>query len=206
MPNQDYSNCVFINCPFDDEYRPLYHAMIFSIFDCGYVARCARETSDGSQARINRIESIIRESRYGIHDISKTEPDDDTGLPRFNMPLELGLFLGAKYFGQGQQKRKACLILDRAPYRYQSFISDIGGQDIESHEEAPEKLIGKVRDWLSEKSKRRNIPGGREIFRRYEQFCSVLPFMCKEYRRDVDELIFPEYAEMVSLWLDRNAS
>lgn len=39
------------------------------------------------------------------------------------MPLELGIFLGAKRFGTGEQKKKACLILDRDPFRYQKFTS-----------------------------------------------------------------------------------
>ncbi len=49
-------------------------------------------------------------------------------LPRFNMPLELGIFLGAKRFGSQKQKQKNGLILDREKYRYQSFCSDIAGQ------------------------------------------------------------------------------
>ena len=49
------------------------------------------------------------------------------------MPLELGLFLGAKRFGRGEQKSKTCLILDVERYRYQKFISDISGQDIAAH-------------------------------------------------------------------------
>ena len=49
---------------------------------------------------------MIADCRYGIHDISRTELDRDSGLPRFNMPLELGIFLGAKRFGAEEQKRK----------------------------------------------------------------------------------------------------
>ena len=43
----------------------------------------------------------------GIHDISRTESSGKPRLPRFNMPLELGMFLGAKQYGDGQQKDKA---------------------------------------------------------------------------------------------------
>lgn len=41
------------------------------------------------------------------------------------MPLELGLFLGAKRYGTGKQRTKLCLILDRERYRYQKYCSDI---------------------------------------------------------------------------------
>jgi hypothetical protein len=74
--------------------------------------------------------------------------DETHRLPRFNMPLELGLFLRATKFGEGGQENKRCLILDRESYRYQKYISDIAGQDIKSHDDRPEVAIRKVRDWF----------------------------------------------------------
>ena len=103
---------------------------------------------DASQVRIDKIYDIIADCRYGIHDISRTELDEDSGLPRFNMPLELGVFLGAKKFGIDEQKRKNCLILDKEQYRYQQFISDIAGQDIQAHHNNPEEMVTVVRNWL----------------------------------------------------------
>jgi hypothetical protein len=61
--------------------------------------------------RIGKIARIIRECQWGIHDISRTEPNP-SGLPRFNMPLERGIFLGARWFRDRPQKRKSCLIRD----------------------------------------------------------------------------------------------
>lgn len=37
---QTYDNSVFVNCPFDSEYRPLFEAVAFSIYDCGFFPRC----------------------------------------------------------------------------------------------------------------------------------------------------------------------
>jgi hypothetical protein len=113
MPAADYERSVFVNCPLDEEYRYLFEAVVFAIQDCGYETRCALEVTDASEVRIDKITRIIGDCRFGVHDISRTDPDSTTILPRFNMPLELGLFLGAKRFGHGQQKSKACLILDR---------------------------------------------------------------------------------------------
>ena len=92
-----YARQVFLNCPFDDEYRPIYEAIIFAVIHCGFVIRCARERDDSGETRISKIVEIIRASQFGIHDISRVELDKSNGLPRFNMPLELGLFLGAKF-------------------------------------------------------------------------------------------------------------
>lgn len=93
------SDDVFINCPFDVEYAPSFHALIFTIFACGFRPRSARELDDGGQTRIDKLYDLIECCRYGIHDLSRTELDDANALPRFNMPLELGIFLGAKRYG-----------------------------------------------------------------------------------------------------------
>ena len=201
MPHPRYADNVFINCPFDSDYSSMFKAVVFAVFDCGYVARCALEIDDASQVRIDKISRIIAESKFGIHDLSRTELDKKTNLPRFNMPLELGMFLGAKLFGSKKPSPRACLILDREQYRYHSFISDIAGQDIKSHDNLPEKAISIVRNWLSDSSERRTIPGGREICRRYRNFRSDLPKLCSDLPIEEDELTFNDYTYMVSTWL-----
>ena len=129
MPVKDYSSNVFINCPFDDEYRDMFHAIVFAVFDCNFRARCALEEDDGGEGRMEKILRIIEQCKYGIHDICRTELDGVTNLPRFNMPFELGVYIGAKRFGGAGQRGKKCLIMDTERYRYQRFISDIAGND-----------------------------------------------------------------------------
>jgi hypothetical protein len=124
---------VFINCPFTDDYRAHFEAIVFTVVRSGFTPRCARESDDGGEVRFDKICRIIRECPYSVHDISKTELDADSRLPRFNMPFELGLFLGAKRFGGQPHNRKKTLIFDRDRFRYQSYISDIAGQDIHPH-------------------------------------------------------------------------
>lgn len=148
---------VFINCPFDSEYRPIFRSIIFCIYDCGYVPRCALEDENGGDVRIERLYKLIKESRLSIHDISRTELDRANKLPRFNMPLELGIFLGAKKFGGKIHSSKICLILDAE--QYQKFISDIAGQDIRAHEGSPEKAIFAVRTWIAANARGVAIPG-----------------------------------------------
>jgi hypothetical protein len=77
------------------------------------------ETDDGAENRFAKIQAIVEQCRYGIHDLSRTESDGNPPLPRFNMPLELGLFIGARRYGNEEQKRKSVLILDVEQYRYQ---------------------------------------------------------------------------------------
>ena len=92
---------------------------------------------------------LIEVCRFGVHDISRIERDAVNDLPRFNMPFELGLFLGARRFGKGDQRRKLCLVLEAERYRFQKFLSDIAGQDLRQHNNEQGKAVGAVRDWLA---------------------------------------------------------
>jgi hypothetical protein len=202
----DYGRSVFVNCPFDGGYTPLFEAIIFTVFNCGFRARCALEVDDSGQIRIEKIFGIISECRLGIHDLSRTELDAKTLLPRFNMPLELGIFLGAKRYGATRQKHKISLILDTQQYRYQTFISDIAGQDIRAHAGKPEEAISLVRNWLRSSSQRSNIPGGKVIGRRYERFRRQLRPLRKRLRlSEDDELTFNDYTTLVAEWLKENS-
>jgi hypothetical protein len=184
----------------------LFNAMLFAVHDCGFIVRCALEAEDASQVRIDKIYNIIRTCRYGIHDISRTELDETSGYPRFNMPLELGVFLGAKEFGINEQKRKNCLILDKEPYRYQQFISDIAGQDIQAHNNSPEEIIKVVRNWLRTASGRETIPGGHILWERYQAFMEDLPQMAQGFQLEVEDLIFKDYILVLTRWLRTETS
>lgn len=203
MPRASDSHHVYINCPFDGEYRPLFEALVFAVHDCGFVARCALELDDGSQVRIEKIARLIGLCRLGIHDISRTELDERWELPRFNMPLELGLFLGAKRFGTGEQRAKSGLILDREADRYQKFCSNIAGQDIQTHRGDPRAAVKVVRNWLRTETSR-VIPGGAAMADRYEAFQRDLPALCGELRLDRDDLIFRDFTILVSGWMEGN--
>ena len=58
---QRYDVSVFLNCPFDDGYRPLLHAAIFAIQDCGFLARTALEDVGSGETRLDKIARIIGE-------------------------------------------------------------------------------------------------------------------------------------------------
>jgi hypothetical protein len=138
-----YTRSVFINCPFSPEYQPIFRAILFAVFTCGYRPRCALEIADSSANRLSKIEGIIRQCQFGIHDISFMKLDTKTKLPRFKMSLELGMFLAAKSFGRGQQKRKVALILDEDGFRYRAALSDLSGQDIQTTRDTNDWLSGK---------------------------------------------------------------
>lgn len=195
---------VFINVPFDRRYLKLFHALVFTVHECGFVSRCALESDDGSEIRINKLYAIIRSCALGIHDLSRTTLDGTNRLPRFNMPLELGIYLGAKNFGDATQRRKSALILERDQYRYQKFASDLAGQDIRAHNNTVADALRAVRNWLRSARLRADIPGAATISRRYLGFRRDLPSMCGAEGVQVGESGFLDYRTFVVAWIEEN--
>ena len=116
---------VFINCPFDQSYQPLLRAACYTILACGWVPRCALDFSDSGEVRFARIVDLIAACDFSLHDVSRVEAPK--GLPRFNMPLELGADLGLRLRGPSPQRRRKLLILDAVAHRYDKTLSDISG-------------------------------------------------------------------------------
>lgn len=201
-----YDDQVFINCPYDEEYRPLFQALLFAIHDCGMTARSALEVENGAEVRIEKIGRIIGECAHSIHDLSRVETDGRTGLPRMNMPFELGLFLGARRYGGVQHRRKTCLILDREPYRYRLFLSDISGQDIRAHHDDPAQLIRAVRNGLATTRPAAVVlHSGSMMARRYDAFLREMPALCRRLALDADDLGHRDLALVISVWVQTNA-
>jgi hypothetical protein len=201
-----YTRSVFINCPFSPDYQPIFRALLFSVYACGYRPRCSLEISASSQNRLSKIEGIIQQSRLGIHDISFVSLDHRTGLPRFNMPFELGMFLAAKRFGSARQKQKIALVLDRTRFRYRAVLSDISGQDVEFHNGSPKIAIRKVRDWLDSSQRGLNsLPGGDYISRRYDEFSRQLPAASRKLNLNADNLTYADICRAIETWLKDNA-
>jgi len=204
-PPASYDNNVFINCPFTADYSELFRAIVFTVADCGFTPRSALEKSDSSETRIEKLYRIIGECRYGIHGISVTEPDSSHHLPRFNMPLELGIFLGARTFGARHQRDKACLILDREKYRYQIFCSDLAGQDHpKSHGGTPQGAVKCVRNWLRDEKLDSHLPGGERMWHRFEKLRSDLPVFCGGFQLEPDDLGFNDLTTVIEEWLRLN--
>ena len=53
------------------------------------------EADDAGEERLTKIIRIISECRLGVHDLSRKTADAGSGMSRFNMPFEMGIFLGA---------------------------------------------------------------------------------------------------------------
>ncbi|MGN7719537.1 hypothetical protein [Chitinophaga sp. 22620] len=190
------NNKIFINCPFDSDYQPLLHAMVYVIYRCGFYPVTALNEDDATDSRLSKIIRCIRDCRYGIHDISRTEVNEEQ-LPRFNMPFETGLFFAAKHFGGKDQKAKSGLVFERTKYRYQKYISDLNGIDTKAHDNDPIKVIENVRDWLKTTSRRSMIPGPASLKKEYQEFERKLPGILKDLELEGEHILFNDFCQIV---------
>jgi hypothetical protein len=202
MKQVTYENAVFINCPFDDAYSPMLRAIIFTVMRCGFMCRSALEEDNGLQNRLDKIQRIIEDCQYGIHDISRTELNTNS-LPRFNMPFELGLFFGAHRFGDAKQKNKNAVIFDTQRFRYQEFISDLNGVDIKAHQNKPEIAIQKLRNWLSTASGKKPMVGENTIIAEYKELSERYPALLQRLGVEDDNLTFNDYCLIVEEHLNQ---
>ena len=139
---------VFVNCPFDEKYIPLLRPLLFTVIYLRLKPRIALEAIDSGEQRLDKIIKLIQNSKYSIHDLSRSEAAAAGELYRLNMPFELGIDFGCRIFGTRSQKSKRTLVLEAKPHRYKASISDLSGADIECHDDEPYKVIGVVRNWL----------------------------------------------------------
>lgn len=148
MADLDFDRSVFVNCPFDEEYKHILQAILFCLIRFGLWPRIASEKSDAGEARIDRIFHLIVSSRYSIHDLSRSQAREAGEYYRLNMPFELGIDYCCRRIGKSPLRRKQILILEEKRYRYQAAISDLSGSDIEVHDGNHEVAVRKVRNWL----------------------------------------------------------
>lgn len=164
---REYS--VFINCPYDDIYRPMFDALIFATLCCGFTPRSAIESGTASISRMDRIVHTIRSSKYSIHELSRCIGEGEANLARFNMPLELGIAMAFR-FGVGVNGYEHdWLPLVPRNHSYKRFISDLSGYDPNEHDETVETIIPSVMSWLATRPDAIQTPTPQDVL-------EVLPY------------------------------
>ncbi len=196
-----HEDAVFINCPFTDDYKKLFHCIIFCVLACGFRPRSALEAGDAGDIRLDKIVRLIKESQYSIHDLSAVELDSINLLPRFNMPFELGLVIGCKKLAGSKYTNRPILIMERSAYTSQKCLSDIAGQDLKSHDRSEARITNIVRTWLLQQSKRQDIPGHLRIHNAFVSFYGELPDLCNAAGIDDDEISYPDFVYLAQQWL-----
>ncbi len=144
----DPSKSVFINCPFDQDFKPRFYATIFATVCCGFWPRSALESGSVAEPRMERITRAIFSSKYSIHDLSRCKGEGDEHLARFNMPLELGIAMGRRYARTRKAEKHDWLGLVPEDHDYDRFVSDLAGFDLCRYDGTVKTLIREVMRWL----------------------------------------------------------
>ena len=198
-----FERCVFINCPYDEEYLSLLRPLLFTVSALGFEPRLASERSDSGETRIDKIVRLIRHSRYSIHDISRLRAKQAGDYSRFNLPFELGIDRGAQLFGAGVLQSKCCLMLERDQYDFHRALSDLAGVDIKSHQNEPVAIVRAVRDWFVETVGIRRVPSATRLWYSFTEFASDFydARTADGYTdEDLNMMPVPEYLAFIRSW------
>ena len=165
---------VFINCPFDSQYKSLFDAIIFAVLDLGFDARHALVSST-PPIRLVRIVEEIDQAAFSIHDLSLVGSRKKFELPRFNMPFELGLAYYRHHFPRGRPHE--LLMLDSEKYPPQKTLSDLSGLDPSTHNNRVQDIIACVRRFLAPHTglPLTDVSGAKHIYKRLMSFKRRLP-------------------------------
>jgi len=143
VPPPPDPSAVFLNIPYDQEFRSLYVAYIVGLYLLGLVPHLASEIPGGDR-RLNKIFKLIQSCSFSIHDLSRVEVSvAPSAVPRFNMPLELGMTITWQNL---HPSRHTWFVWESEPYRLQRSASDLNGTDPNIHNGTAEGVLRELRN------------------------------------------------------------
>jgi hypothetical protein len=198
------TNQVFINCPFDEEYKSLLRPLLFTVIYLGFQPQIASAYLNSANNRIDKICDLIRTSNYSIHDLSRCISSKQNEYFRMNMPFEFGIDYGNYFF---IDKTKKMLVLENDRYDYQKALSDISGVDVKSHDNEPERIVKCVRNWMIEARILEKAASPTQIWYRFNDF--TLDFYTERRMHgftddDLNDTPTPEYIAAITNWIKNN--
>lgn len=190
---------IFINCPFDEDYRPLLNVLLFSIRYYNLKPLISSLDSDAIQNRLSKIEKMVKSSQYSIHDLSRMKSTRANEYYRMNMPFELGMDYGMC----GPQKK--FLIFESEPHSIAPALSDINGWDIFYHKSDAQKLLEQLRKWIvandSNLDERMKVMSSEDLWFFYNDFQTILGKFKKSHHFKESEISIKEYIGQIDKYL-----
>ncbi|MDF0666173.1 MAG: hypothetical protein P0119_08870 [Nitrospira sp.] len=176
---------VFINCPYDAEFAPLFDAIVFATVCCGFVPRSALESGSVAEPRMERITRAICASKYSIHDLSRCKGEGTEQLARFNMPLELGIAIARRYTAIDEAQKHDWLLLVPQGHQYAKFVSDLAGFDPKFHNGTVDMIVTRVMSWLKTRPDAVDTPDPREVLAALPNFAQKKDALAKTWIDDI---------------------
>jgi hypothetical protein len=145
FPKQ-YRTSVFLNFPYDEQFRDLFLAYVVGVCSFGLTPRTTLEIVGGEQ-RLRRIASLVQSCRFSFHDLSRVEVDSrEPATPRFNMAFEAGL--AVMYSLVTTTPGHTYFIFETAYRRLQKSLSDLDGTDVYAHGGTAEGVLREISNAL----------------------------------------------------------
>jgi hypothetical protein len=198
------NNQVFINCPFDEEYKDILRALVFTLSYLGLTPKIASEFLNSAENRIEKICELINQSDYSIHDLSRCKSSAVNEYYRMNMPFEFGLDYGNSHFNH---LNKRMLVLEGQRYDFQKTISDLSGVDTKCHNNEPEDVVRCIRNWLIEAKIINIADSPTVIWYRFSDFTSDFYDRRKAMGftdKDLNDMPITEYIVSIIEWIGQN--
>ncbi len=155
---------VFLNVPFDEDYAPLFVALITGLAALGRKPRCVLEVPSGGRNRLERIFGLIASCGASIHDLSRVTLSDHLNVPRFNMPFELGIA-----YSLSQLRPHSFFVFEEKAFRLQASLSDLSGHDPYIHDGSSSGVLRCILDCFGAPSKALRLPTLEAMARRLTQ-------------------------------------
>ncbi len=171
---------VFINCPFDEEFAPLFDAIVFASTCCGFLPRSALESGTVAESRLERIARAVFSSKYSIHDLSRCRGEGDENLARFTCRWN-----SASPWGGAWQLRAKRTGTIGEGHQYSRFLSDLAGYDPKKHNGTVEGLIPMVIAWLATRPEAIAVPTPRRVITALATFQEEKAKLVAEWGREV---------------------
>ena len=199
MPPENFRTNIFINCPFDNEYKSLLQPILFTIVYLGFNPRLSSERSDSLEQRIDKILSLIKSCKYSVHDLSRLKAEKANDIFRLNMPFELGIEYGCRRISTNYLKGKKTLILEKRLYDIRRALSDLSGVDIKSHNNKPAKTVQALQHWFIETVGMKEPDSPSVIWDRFNEFASDFYLRRKREgysKDDLKTMPIPQYIQL----------
>jgi hypothetical protein len=165
LPRRKHIESVFLNIPYDHGFEDLYLAYIVGLTQLGL--RVNATVAVPNQGRLETIIGLIEDSNFSIHDLSRIQLSK--GIPRFNMPVELGLALYRSHVTRGRHR---VYVFESKSYRAQRSTSDINGIDPQIHNGTAKGVMAGLRNIFRQP---RNVTTVPEMLMSYRAVRKRLP-------------------------------
>lgn len=167
MPRPKKPEPVFLNIPYDLQFQDLYIAYIVGLTQLGMDVTAT--LAHPNQDRLAKIIELIEKCKFSIHDLSRIE--SSKGIPRFNMPLELGIALY-----RSTKATHDVYVFESKAFRAQRSTSDINKLDPRIHAGTTQGVMSALLSifWQPD-----NTPTVPEMLRSFKAVKAKLPELLK---------------------------